>query len=1378
MKQMHRKIAMLMAAVMLGTTPLVAAPVTAADSNANGGEDVVLFSTSFEQNEQSPLLGTLEGDKLLNIGAGGGMAALGESYVSLVQRSSIDGSADFHDGESKRMLFDSDENSKWLCNTAAPSVDAPIWVSFAHSEAKTPNAYLIKSANDSTERDPQNWTLYGSNNGTEWVKLDSRENIYFDGRFESQVFTFENDTAYTDFKLEITKNRGNNGMTQLAALEIGTLTQSSTDGASDAKALEVAVGTGPSVTWCNTANDGWTGDGALTVTGRNIAAGKAYCTNVLYDNLSIPVTDNTELDYVIFPSFYVENADGYDFGFYNMHFMIDLAFSDGTYLSELGAVDQNGIDMTPQAQADGKCLYTMQWNEVRTRIGAVAKGKTITKVLLNYAVDDAEGGKSFRAFFDDIVIKDEAETVYTHLSDYVNTLRGSNSTFSFSRGLTMPAVTVPNGFNYYIPVTNTRSNAPYYYQISDSKNTMAHFEITHIASNWVGGWGSWQFMANTSVNPAQGGFGNLNSTARAASFSHDNEVARAHYYSVTFDEGSKASGVRMEMTPTDHSLFARITFPADAANRNVIFDCDHASGGITLNADGSFTAYSDHNQNGSTRMYIYGQFVDADGKALTPASTKVVPYADGSKNSALGIISFAEGTTEVGLKLATSYMSYDQAQKNLGLEIGETDTFDDVFTAAQKTWDDLLGMVEIEGATEEQLITFYSNLYRMYMYPTNYSENSGTAEEPKMAYASPYQNGKVVEGQLYTNNGFWDTYRTTWAGYALLTPNKDTEYLNGLVQHYKDSGWVPRWVNPAGTNSMVGTSSDVIFGDAAVKGIKFDMESALLSAIKNASVVSTELTAGGRRALETSNFLGYTSLENDQAFSWAIEGYINDYGISQLASVLGDEYADEADYFRNRSRYYVNLFNDNLGWFMGKDQNGNFRTNDANFDPSGWGWSGDYTETNAWNMAFSVVQDGQGLANLYGGTKAMEEKLDALFNDDIRNTNSGGIHEMKEAREVRMGQYHHSNQPAHHIIYMYNYAGAPAKTAEKVREILTHGYAGQNIGQGYIGDEDNGEMSAWYVLSAMGFYPVTMGNDEYAIGSPLFKKVTVHMDNGKDLVINAPDNSRENIYVQSVKLNGEAYDKNYFKHADLANGAVIDFAMGDTPSDWGTSADSLPTSVTKGNEVAKPAMDVTKAMTVTTGEQTVNNVAALTDDTSNSYATFADGTTSLYFENTSGKAVAMYTVTSGGNANMVPNGYALYASNDGENWVCLDEESGVTFQWAKYTKPFTIDDDKRAVYTRYRLDITGAGYLAEIELLGGDEVLSEGTAPVEPTKPQVVPGDADGNGKADVADIVKIKSLIMSEKWDETQLAAGDLNGNDQLEVGDIMSIKKIIMSN
>ena len=1407
-------------------------------------ESEVLFKSGFESGDTAPITNTAIDGKLKNVGSAGYIPTLDTDITDKVILSSIAGSKDMYDHETKAKLFDKQLNeSKWLSDQGVPSVAAPVWVSFQINEASVIDAYTMTSANDSAERDPATWDFYGSVDGTVWVKLDSRSNIRFENRFEVKLFTFSNTTAYTYFKMDVTKNAGNNNLTQIAELAIGTYVHIPPIGGDDSSPLTTVVNSGPLGVWCNTPNVGWTGARALNVSGKTLEDGEAYCSNVLYENVNIPVTEHTNLSYMIFPSTYVENTnldnDVYDFQFLNMSFMVDLAFTDGTYLSDLNAKDYYGVDMTPVGQALGKCLYSMQWNNVLCNIGSYANGKTIDKIIINFGTEDTDSA-SFRAFFDDIIIENKAPRVYENLSEYVNILRGSNSTDKFSRGLTAPLVTVPHGFNFYMPVTNSNSNAPYFYQISASKNTLRHFSTSHIPSNWVGDWGTWQWMANTSVNYSTATSASINADNRAATFSHDKEIANAHYYAITLEEGSKASGVKMEMTPTDHAVYTRYTFPANAANRNVIFDCERADGSLKYNSDGSFEGYSDHRSNGSTRMYVYGEFVNAK-----PTDAKVL-------NNKMGIASFAAGTTEVTLKMATSYISVEQAKRSLNLEIPDSQNFDATYDKAQKIWDDKLGTVEIEGATEDQLITFYSNMYRLYCYPSSYSENTGTNRVPDMKYASPYKNGQVTSGQLYVNNGFWDTYHTTWAAYALLTPEADTKLLNGIVQHYNDNGWVPRWIAPGGANSMVGTSSDVVFGDAAVKGIDFDIENALKSAIRNGAVLQTgNYQNGGRQGLDRSPFLGYTPTEVHEGFSWAMEGYINDYGISQLAKVVAEKdttsaadkqyYTDTAEYFRNRSRNYINLFNFDLEWFMGRNIAGTLKTNSENFNPSGWGWGGDYTETNAWNMAFTVPQDGQGLANLYGGKEAMKDKLDALFTDDIRNTHSGGIHEMKEAREVRMGQYHHSNQPAHGIIYMYNYAGAPYQTAKYAREVMSRLYVGSNIGQGYLGDEDNGEMSGWYVLSSLGLFTVNMGSGEYAIGSPLFKKATINMDNGKKLVINAPENSTENIYIQSMKLNGKAFNKCFIDHADIANGGTIDFVMGSEPSAWGTDSTALPRSITRDDEIAKPAKDVTKGLTITAltvsgdYEQLAGptNFKNLFDDysASSSRVTLSDNLNNVvtYF-NPTGKALSGYTITSGGTASNVPNGYKLEASNDGTAWVELDKRENVQFEWAVYTRAFWIAAEKQAVYKYYRLSISGAGQISEIELLGTDELFTEGSpafipeliaeiaalsdvtsldqtediaktqaarakldnldaadkalitniARLEAVEKQIadliIRGDLDGNGDVNLADIVMLRNWIMEGAPSADRIAKGDLDGNGSINLSDIVTLRNIIM--
>ncbi|MDT5038604.1 MAG: hypothetical protein QOE03_3789, partial [Micromonosporaceae bacterium] len=345
--------------------------------------------------------------------------------------------------------------------------------------------------------------------------------------------------------------------------------------------------------------------------------------------------------------------------------------------------------------------------------------------------------------------------------------------------------------------------------------------------------------------------------------------------------------------------------------------------------------------------------------------------------------------------------------------------------------------------------------------------------------------------------------------------------------------------------------------------------------------------------------------------------------------------SDERDYFINRAQNYVNMFDPSVGFFQGRDTAGNFRMPAATFDPRSWG--GDFTETDAWNMAFHVPQDGRGLASLYGGTDKLADKLDQFFATPetamFPGFYGGQIHEMLEARDVRMGQYGHSNQPSHHIMYMYDYAGQPYKAQAKIREALSRLYLGSEIGQGYTGDEDNGEMSAWYIFSALGFYPLQMGSPQYAIGSPLFTKATVNLENGKKLVINAPRNSAANVYIQGLKVNGKAYGSTTLPHSVLAAGAVLDFDMGPAPSRWGTGAGDAPQSITPAGDVPRPLRDVTRLGAGATGVATASDGADATglfDNTSATAVGFDSQTPAVQYQLTGARdRVTQYTLTSG-----------------------------------------------------------------------------------------------------------------------------------------------------
>ncbi|MFE6287782.1 GH92 family glycosyl hydrolase [Streptomyces sp. NPDC057877] len=1166
-------------------------------------------------------------------------------------------------GEVKENLVDGEPSTKWLVFQSTG------WVEFDLSEPVKLVTYALTSANDFATRDPRDWTLKGSADGTTWRTLDTREGETFAERFQTRTFDLAEPAEFRHFRLEITRNNGASGITQLADVQFSV---GGADGPVPPDMLSL-TDRGPTGSPTAKAGAGFTGKRALRYAGRHTADGRAYSYNRIFD-VNVPVGRDTQLAYKIFPSM----ADG-DLDYDATNVAMDLVFTDGTSLSELKATDQHGFPLTPKGQGASKVLYVNQWNNVVSRIGSVAAGKTVDRILLAY--DSPKGPAKFRGWIDDVSLKTVApEKPKAHLSDYAVTTRGTHSTGGFSRGNTFPATAVPHGFNFWTPVTNAGSLSWLYDYArannADNLTTIQAFSASHEPSPWMGDRQTFQVMPS-----AVSGTPDTARTARALPFRHENETARPHYYGVRFENGVKA-----EMTPTDHAAMMRFSYPGDDAS--VLFDNVTDQAGLTLDKDsGTFTGYSDVKSGlstGATRLFVYGTFDK--------------PVTDGASSGVKGHLRFDAGADRtVTLRLATSLISVDQAKDNLRQEIPEGRSFEAVRDAAQRQWDRLLGKVEVEGATPDQLTTLYSNLYRLYLYP-----NSGFEKvDGKYQYASPFSpmpnpdtpthtGAKIVDGKVYVNNGFWDTYRTTWPAYSLLTPKKAGELVDGFVQQYKDGGWTSRWSSPGYADLMTGTSSDVAFADAYVKGVDFDAKAAYDAAVKNATVVPP--SAGvGRKGMATSPFLGYTSTATHEGLSWALEGFLNDYGISRMGQALYREtgekrYQEESQYFADRAQDYVNLFDSQAGFFQGRDAEGNWRVKSSEYDPRVWGH--DYTETNGWGYAFTAPQDSRGLANLYGGRGALADKLDEYFttpetaSPEFVGSYGGVIHEMTEARDVRMGMYGHSNQVAHHAAYMYDAAGKPWKTQEKVREVLTRLYTGSEIGQGYHGDEDNGEQSAWYLFSALGFYPLVMGSGEYAIGSPLFTKATVHLENGEDLVVRAPKNNAKNIYVQGLKVNGRSWHSTALPHSLLAKGAVLEFDMGPRPSSWGTGDEASPVSLTKGNREPNPRADVLK------GE------GALFDDTS---ATEAAVTTAVELPVPSAAKAVQYTLTSPTDRAKAPTGWKLQGSDDGTEWRTLDERSGESFAWDRQVRAFTVGQP--GAYGKYRLVLEGEATIAEVELL-------------------------------------------------------------------------------
>ena len=1230
--------------------------VLAAEKAASGEEDKVWFSTRFKTQEEFSNF----------------------AYVPVEVNATLKYG---NSAEDVSALIDGSTSTK-LCATGGVTV--PLEFTFHYNAPTTASNYYISGANDdegNPGRTLNSWELYGTNDQTgEWTLLDKQSNQTGWKNYEMRVFQLPEGPGYQHYKLKITKFNSNPGTIQFSGFG---LTKSLVDG-SFAGTTDAARTQHASMT-TTLEND------KLVISGHHEGNQSAQVYNVLYTGLNIPVTENTRLVYNITPQQPLPN-NKYDYDFYSMHLAVDLKFDDGTYLSDRGLEDENGVRADPNSQGEGKAMLYAQENQILIQLGAL-KDKTIEEIGIGYAnsADLKADGGDFKGTLNSIRIENVAPLNYSKesLVDYAYILRGTNNFGGafFSRGLTGPMVAVPHGFNFWAPENDT-GNTMFDYNAGYIRG----FRCSHEPSIWVGDRSVWRFMpgVNTSANGR-------------AIYDQENVTAKPYYFSVQFSQSASnpASGVRTELSPTDHGMITRITYPENAQTPYI--NISDVSGLAFDTAAKSFSGYKNADSNQMPKMYIYGTF----DQAFTVNDTRAV---------------FGQGTKTVVMRAATSFISAEQAQKNFEQEL--SGKFDDVKAAAKKLWNDKLSQFEIEGASEEQRITFYSCLYRLYLYPNNMGEQTGKGSEGGWQYMSPYTK-TVKDGKLYYNNGFWDTYRTTWAAYSLFTPKQNNELLLGLIHHFEDSGWMPRWIAPAGTNSMVGTSSDVIFADAMLRGATLTDEQwqlAYQSALKNASMSDFKGASGGRDGIDKGLFLGYTP-GGSQKFSWSIEGYINDAGIANMAKELSD--MDAYTYYKSRATNYVNLFRDGDGvenkWLAAKNEDGSWTR--SKVDP--FAFHDDYTETTALNMACSVPQDGQGLANLYGGRDALAEKLDQLFETTLETDTVGanqGIHERKEAQEVKMGEYGHSNQPSHHIPYMYLYAGRPDRTQEKVRQVLRQCYVGSRIGQGYIGDEDNGEMSAWFIFSAMGLYPLNMGSGELVFGSPLFKKITLHYENGHDLIIEAPNNSSTNIYVGGLTINGEAYSKTSIKQTDLTDqlktqDVVLHFDMQATPGKWGMGENDVPDSLTKGDETPDPLRDRTNSAAVVAEEVPTTlssgdsiycadgeNLKNLLDNNSKTSATLkpTDGIISLYYTFAKPQAVSLYTLTSAsGGKDSAPKNFTLYLSNDGSTWTEADKRENVTFEWSLYTKPFKTNAADYVQYRYVRLDIKSDSeiQLGELELM-------------------------------------------------------------------------------
>ena len=721
--------------------------------------------------------------------------------------------------------------------------------------------------------------------------------------------------------------------------------------------------------------------------------------------------------------------------------------------------------------------------------------------------------------------------------DYASTLVGTHSKFELSTGNTYPATAVPWGMNFWTPQTGTMGNGWTYVYEHDK---IRGFKQTHQPSPWINDYGQFSIMPLTG-KPV------FDQDERASWFSHKAEVAKPYYYSVYLADHD----VTTEIAPTSRAAMFRFSFPTTEDAYVIVDAFDRGSYAKIEPGQNKITGYTTRNSGGVPKNFKNYFVIEFDHPFTEVAAVSDGEIKKGSteaeSNHSGAVVRFTTRKGEpVIARVASSFISPEQAERNLQ-ELGK-DSFDTVKAKGRDIWNREMGKIEVNDDDIDNLRTFYSCLYRSMLFPRSLYE---IGADGKPVHYSPY-NGEVLPGYMFTDTGFWDTFRCLFPFLNLMYPDMSAKMQEGLVNAYKESGFLPEWASPGHRNCMVGNNSASVVADAYIKGIRgYDVET-LWEALKHDANNHMPRTSSGRVAYDQYNELGYVPNNTGvgQNVARTLEYAYNDWTIYTLGKALGKP-DSETDIYKKRALNYRNVYNPKHKLMSGRSDKGVF---DPEFDPAAW--SRDFCEGNSWHWSFCVFHDPQGLIDLMGGKKEFTNMMDSVFiipgHEGLKSR--GVIHEMREMQVMDMGQYAHGNQPIQHMVYMYNYGGEPWKAQQHVREIMDKLYTAAP--DGYCGDEDNGQTSAWYVFSALGFYPVCPASDQYVLGTPLFKSVNLHLDNGKTVSIKANNNSSENFYVKNLNVNGRPYSKTYVTHSDLLKGMKMDYTMDSKPNTARGTADS------------------------------------------------------------------------------------------------------------------------------------------------------------------------------------------------------------------------------
>ncbi len=720
--------------------------------------------------------------------------------------------------------------------------------------------------------------------------------------------------------------------------------------------------------------------------------------------------------------------------------------------------------------------------------------------------------------------------------DYVNTLTGTQSKYELSTGNTLPIVTMPWGMNGWTPQTGKNGDGWVYTYDSDK---IIGFKQTHRPSPWINDYGQFSLMPVTG-KPV------FLESERASWFSHKAEKATPYSYKVYLADHD----VTTEFTTTERAAAFRFTFP-EAELSTVVIDAFNDGSSVTVDAaNRRITGYTTKNSGGvpdNFKNYFVIEFDTPFSYSATVLDSVITATtaATATGNHAGAIIGFPTSKGQkVNARVASSFISPEQALLNLK-ELGDG-SYDRIEAEGRARWNDVLGRIEVAPDSYDfqldRLRTFYSNLYHALLFPHAFYEIDAAG---KVMHYSPY-NGEVLPGYMFTDTGFWDTFRALFPLVNLLYPSESVKIQDGLVNAYLESGFLPEWASPGHRGCMVGNNSASVVADAYLNGVRgYDIEKLWEAVTSGAHKVHPTVSSTGRLGHEYYDRLGYVpyNVGINESAARTLEYAYDDWCIYMLGKALGKSKKELAPYAANAMNYR-NLFDPEHNLMRGRNEDGSFQ---SPFNPLKWGDA--FTEGNSWHYTWSVFHDPQGLINLMGGEKNFNTMMDSVFTlPPVFDDSYYGfpIHEIREMQIMNMGNYAHGNQPIQHMIYLYDWSGQPWKAQYWVREVMNRMYTPNP--DGYCGDEDNGQTSAWYVFSALGFYPVCPGSGEYALGAPLFKDVKVHLENGRTINISAPENSDANRYIESMTIDGKPYGANYVTKAALESGATLKFDMGSEPN--------------------------------------------------------------------------------------------------------------------------------------------------------------------------------------------------------------------------------------